>query len=138
MNPIKKISLLVISAALIVGLCGCEELVSVLSGGEAPTPFPDELLIGVVMPLSGAFVDGPDDPNLVRYLNGFYMARDEINAAQLAPPQIRFILEDDQSTPEGAIAAYNKLIHEDEVVALLAPATLTLTEIAFPWRKKTR
>ena len=132
MNPIKKISLLVISAALILGLCGCEELVSVLSGGEAPTPFPDELLIGVVMPLSGAFVDGPDDPDLLRFLNGFYMARDEINSAQLGPPQIRFILEDNQSTPEGAIAAYNKLIHEDGVVALLGPATSTLTEIAFP------
>ena len=132
MNPIVKISLLVISAALILGFCGCEELVSVLSGGEAPTPFPDELLIGVVMPLSGAFVDGPDDPNLLRFLNGFYMARDEIYSAQLAPPQIRFILEDNQSTPEGAIAAYNKLIHEDGVVALLGPATSPLTEIAFP------
>ena len=132
MNPIKKICLLVISAALILGLCGCEELASILSGGEAPTPLPDELLIGVVMPLSGAFVNGPDDPDLVRYLNGFYMARDEINSAQLAPPQIRFILEDNKSTPEGAIAAYNKLIHEDGVVALLGPATSTLTEIAFP------
>ena len=138
MNPIKKISLLVISAALILGLCGCEELVSVLSGGEAPTPFPDELLIGVVMPLSGAFVDGPDDPDLLRFLNGFSMARDEINSAQLGPPQIRFILEDNQSTPEGAIAAYNKLIHEDGVVALLGPATSTLTEIAFPVAEENR
>lgn len=132
MNPIKKFSILVIGAALIFGLCGCDELVSILSEGEAPTPFPDELLIGVVMPLSGAFVDGPNDPDLLRYLYGFYMARDEINRAQLAPPRIRFILEDNQSTAEGVIAAYNKLIHEDGVVALLGPATSTLTEIAFP------
>ena len=138
MNPIKKISLLVISAALILGLYGCEELASILSGGEAPTPLPDELLIGVVMPLSGAFVDGPDDPDLLRFLNGFSMARDEINSAQLGPPQIRFILEDNQSTPEGAIAAYNKLIHEDGVVALLGPATSTLTEIAFPVAEENR
>ena len=136
MNPIKKISLLVISAALIFGLYGCDELVSILSEGEAPLP--DELLIGLVMPQSGAYVDGPDDPDIIRYLNGFYLARDEINSAQLAPPQIRFILEDNQSTPEGAIAAYNKLIHEDGVVALLGPATSTLTEIAFPVAEENR
>ena len=132
MNLIKKICLLIISTAFIVGLCGCEELATHLSGIETPGTVPDELLIGVVMPLSGAFVDGPDDPALVRYLNGFYFARDEINSAHDAARHVRFIVEDNQSTPEGAIAAYNKLIHDDGVVALLGPATSTLTEIAFP------
>lgn len=138
MNYIQKICLLIVSATLIFGLYGCDELVSILSEGEAPPPIPDELLIGLVMPLSGAFVDGPDDPDLLRYLNGFYMARDEINGAQLSSPRIRFILEDNQSTAEGAIAAYNKLIHEDGVVALLGPATSTLTEIAFPVAEENR
>ena len=138
MNYIQKICLLIVSAALIFGLCGCDELVSILSEGEAPPPIPDELLIGLVMPQSGAFVDGPDDPDIIRYLNGFYLARDEINNAQLAPPRIRFILEDNQSTAEGAIAAYNKLIHQDGVVALLGPATSTLTEIAFPVAEENR
>ena len=132
MNLVEKICLLVFSAVLIFGLCGCDELVSILSDGEPPPPIPDELLIGVVMPQSGAFVDGPDDPDIVRYLNGFYLARDEINNAQLGPPRIRFILEDNKSTTEGTIAAYNKLIHEDGVVALLGPATSTLTGAAFP------
>ena len=131
MNPIQKICLLAASAALILGLYGCDELVSILSESEPP-PLPDELLIGLVMPQSGAFVDGPDDPDIVRYINGFYLARDEINNAQLAPPHIRFILEDNKSTSDGAIAAYNKLIHEDGVIALLGPATSTLTEAAFP------
>ena len=132
MNPIQKICLLIVSAALIFGLYGCDELVSILSESEMPPPLPDEFPIGLVMPQSGAFVDGPDDPDIVRYINGFYLARDEINDAQLAPPRIRFILEDNKSTPAGAIAAYNKLIHEDGVVALLGPATSTLTEAAFP------
>ena len=132
MNPIKKLCLLIVSAALIFGLYGCDELVSILSESEAPPPLPDELLIGLVMPQSGAFVDGPDDPDIVRYINGFYLARDEINDAQIAPPRIRFILEDNKSTTEGAIAAYNKLIHEYGVVALLGPATSTLTGAAFP------
>ena len=131
-NHIQKICLLAVSAALIFGLYGCDELVSILSEGEAPPPLPDELLIGLVMPQSGAYVDGPDDPDIIRYLNGFYMARDENNNVQLTPPRIRFILEDNKSTPAGAIAAYNKLIHEDGVVALLGPATSTLTEAAFP------
>ena len=138
MNYIQKICLLIVSAALIFGLYGCDELVSILSEGEAPPPIPDELLIGLVMPLSGAFVDGPDDPDLLRYLNGFYMARDEINSAKLAPPRIRFILEDNQSTAEGVIVAYNKLIHDDGVVALLGPAASTLTEIAFPLAEENR
>ena len=138
MNYIQKICLLIVSAALIFGLCGCDELVSILSEGEAPPPIPDELLIGLVMPQSGAFVDGPDDPDIIRYLNGFYLARDEINSAQLAPPRIRFILEDNKSSAEGAIAAYNKLIHQDGVVALLGPATSTLTEIAFPVAEENR
>ena len=138
MNTIKKLCLLVVGAALIFGLYGCDELVSILSEGEPPPPIPDELLIGVVMPQSGAFVDGPDDPDIVRYLNGFYLARDEINNAQLGPPRIRFILEDNKSTAEGAIAAYNKLIHEEGVVALLGPATSTLTGIAFPVAEENR
>ena len=138
MNPIWKICLLIVGAALIFGSYGCDELVSILSESEVPAPLPDELLIGVVMPQSGAFVDGPDDPDIIRYLNGFYLARDEINNAQLAPPRIRFILEDNKSTPEGAIAAYNKLIHEDGVVALLGPAASTLTEAAFPVAEENR
>ena len=138
MNPIRKICLLIIGAALIFGSYGCDELVSIISEGEPPSPIPDELLIGLVMPQSGAYVDGPDDPNIVRYINGFYMARDEINDAQITPPRIRFILEDNKSTPEGAIAAYNKLIHEDGVVALLGPAASTLTEAAFPVAEENR
>ena len=138
MNPIKNLCLLAVVAVLILGLYGCDELVSIISEGEPPSPIPDELLIGVVMPQSGAYVDGPDDPNIVRYINGFYMAGDEINNAQITPPRIRFILEDNKSTPEGAIAAYNKLIHEDGVVALLGPAASTLTEAAFPVAEENR
>lgn len=138
MNTIKKICLLIVGAALIFGLYGCDELISILSESEAPAPLPDELLIGVVMPQSGVFVDGPDDPDIIRYLNGFYLAHDEINNAQLAPSRVRFILEDNKSTAEGAITAYNKLIHEEGVVALLGPATSTLTGIAFPVAEENR
>ena len=60
------------------------------------------------------------------------MARDEINNAQLATTRLEFVIEDDKSTIEGANAAYEKLIHEDKVVAILAPASSTQVEMAFP------
>ena len=58
------------------------------------------------------------------------LAQAEINAAQRVP--LRFIIEDDKSTIEGAIQAFNKLIHKDGVVAILGPASSTQVEVAFP------
>lgn len=132
MNYIRKISLLIVGTFLIVGLSACDEVVSVLSDGETSGQIPDEILVGIVLPLSGKYVESPDDPSTQRYLNGFLMARDEINKAQLTPTRLTFIVEDDKSTIEGAIAAYNKLIHEDRVVAILGPASSTQVEMAFP------
>lgn len=40
------------------------------------------------------------------------LALDEINSAQRGEARIRFLLEDDRSTVEGAIEAYHKLIAE--------------------------
>ena len=117
---------------LITGLCACDELVTILSDDEMPAQLPDEIRIGVVLSFSGKYVEGPDDPIVQGYLNGFLLAQSEINAAQLAPPRLQFIIEDDQSTVEGAIAAYNKLIHKDRVAAILGPASSTQVEMAFP------
>ena len=132
MNYIRKITLLAVGVLLIAGLSACDELTSILSDREIPGQTPDEILIGIVLPFSGRYVESPDDPTTKRYLNGFLMARDEINAAQLVPPRLRFIIEDDQSTIEGALSAYNKLIHEDRVAAILGPASSTQVEMAFP------
>jgi len=133
MNYIRKIRLLTVGVLLIAGLSACDELVSILSDDrEMPVQIPDEIRVGIVLPFSGKYVESPDDPLVQLYLNGFLMAGDEINAAQLAPTRLRFIIEDDQSTIEGAIAAYNKLIHEDRVAAILGPASSTQVEVAFP------
>lgn len=133
MNYIRTITLVAVFVLLIAGLSACDELVSILSDDrEMPVQIPDEIRVGIVLPFSGKYVESPDDPLVQLYLNGFLMARDEINAAQLAPTRLRFIIEDDQSTIEGAIAAYNKLIHEDRVAAILGPASSTQVEMAFP------
>ncbi len=117
---------------LIAGLSACDEFVTILSDRETPPQLPDEIEIGIVLPFTGKYVTGPDDPLVQLYLNGFLMAGDEINTAQLAPTRLQFIIEDDQSTVDGAIAAYNKLIHEDGVAAILGPASSTQVEMAFP------
>lgn len=95
-------------AALIAGLSSCDQL------GELLVPPPDmdglgEITIGVSLPLEGE--------DAARYglpmQRGFELAQDEIN--QLGGSQITFIIENDQSTVEGAMAALNKLIHQDGV-----------------------
>lgn len=131
----QKIPLLLVGVLLIVGLSACDELVSILSDSNEGQ-IPDEIPVGIVLPMSGKYVSSPDDPLIQRYRNGFLMAQAEINAAQRTP--LRFIIEDDKSTIEGAIEAFNKLIHEDGVVAILGPASSTQVEVAFPVAEENR
>ena len=51
---------------------------------------------------------------------------------KLSDASLRFIVEDDQSTIEGATAAYNKLIHEDGVPVILGVYTSTMVRAVFP------
>ena len=107
-NRFTKFASILAIAALIAGLSACDQL------GELLVPPPDmdglgEITIGVSLPL--------DDTNGPLYglpmKRGFELAQKEIN--QLGGSQITFIIEDDQSTVEGAMAAFNKLIHQDGV-----------------------
>ena len=107
MNIIRFTFLLAI-VVVIAGLSACDQI------GELLVPPPDmdglgEIVIGVSLPL--------DDTNGPLYglpmQRGFELAQEELN--QLGGAQITFIIEDDQSTLEGAKAAFNKLIHQDEV-----------------------
>lgn len=117
---------------LVVGLSACDELATILSRDDISQTRSDDVLVGIVLPLSGRFIEGPDDPRLVSMLNGYNLARDEINDLQLSPSRFRFILENDRSTEEGAIEAYNKLIHEDEVNAIIGPRSSRQVQAAFP------
>lgn len=132
MNQIKRIALLLIFAFLVASISGCDQLTSFLADFASidDEPLPDEIVIGVVVPMSGVYADGQDDSIPMALLNGYNLARDEIN--EIAPFSIRFIIEDDKSTRDGAIAAYNKFIHEDKVVAILGPLASTQVQAAFP------
>ncbi len=96
--------------ALIVGLSACDQIGQLLV--PAPTPpeigRPGGIIIGVSLPLDD--VNGPLYGLPMK--RGFELAQAELNHYGA---QITFIIEDDQSTIEGAKAAFNKLIHQDGV-----------------------
>ena len=64
---------------------------------------------------------------------GFELALEEINnSRRLGDAKITFIIEDDRSTIKGGVEAFNKLIHQDGVSAILGPTTSSITKAAFP------
>ena len=110
-------------AALIVGLSACDQLVNlILDLPEDMPPAPGlsgEIPIGVVLPQTGVLGPNESGPGSLLMENGFNMALKEINNSQLGDTRIKFITEDDRSTVEGAVEAYNKLIHQYSVPAIL-------------------
>ena len=65
--------------------------------------------------------------------NGLQLAFAEINHSPLLGDMIlKPIVEDNRSTIEGAIEAYNKLIHRDGVSVIIGPLSSTITREAFP------
>ena len=112
--------------AAIVGFSACDQIGQVLLPGPEMGPLGDEIIIGVSLPL--------DDENGPLYglpmKRGFELARAEIN--HYGGPQITFIIEDDQSTIEGAKAAFNKLIHQDGVSIITGVTFSTQLEALAP------
>ena len=85
-----------------------------------------EIIIGLDLALTGKYADPYGFP----MQRGFELAREELN--QLGGPQITFITEDDQSTVEGAVAAFKKLIHQHGVSIIAGLAVSRLGAQAFP------
>ncbi len=115
-------------AVLIVGLSACDQIGQLLI---PTTPQMEELSgeipIGVVLPMTGRLAA------IGLWLSqGYELALKEINNSQLSDVKIKLIVEDDQSTVEGAAAGFNKLIHQDSVPAILGPTTSTQGQAAFP------
>ena len=116
-------------AALIVGLSSCDRIAEIVQPTTPQTQKPsEEITIGVVIPLTGRLGDSFGKP----VQRGFELALNEINSAQPSGVQLKFIIEDDQSTVDGALEAFNKFIHQEDVSVILGPATSGQTEKAFP------
>ena len=124
-------------AILIIGFSACERISQIV---QPTTPEMEdrsgEISIGGVLPLTGHLASAGE---LMK--QGFDLAFSEINNPQLvgaipesrpSNTQFKFIIEDDTSTPEGAVDAFNKLIHQEGVSVILGPASSSATEAAFP------
>ena len=85
-----------------------------------------EIAIGAFYPITGRL--GVDNPPMGQ---GLELAVTEINNSQLGDVRFKFIVEDDQSTVEGAVAVYNKLIQAG-VPVIFGPTTSGQAEAAFP------
>ena len=93
--------------ALIVGFSACERVSQIIEPATPQmTEVGEEISIGVVLPFTGRFRDTSGSP----LLQSFELALSEINAAQPHGADLKLIIADDQSTIEGAVAAFNKLI----------------------------
>ena len=116
-------------APLIVGLSACDQIGQLLVPAPPQMEEPDgEIPVGVVLSITGRFASTFGRP----MGTGFELALEEINNSQLGGRSIKFIIEDDQSTVEGAVEAFNKLIQQDGVSVILGPATSSQTQAVFP------
>ena len=120
--------------ALIVGLSACDQIQQLL----LPAPpqmegLSGEISIGLVYPATGRLASVG-----MEMRNGFELALKEVNNSQHGNTKLKFITEDDRSTVEGAVEAFNKLIHQDGVPVILGPATSSATETAFPIAQQNR
>ncbi|MYF99423.1 ABC transporter substrate-binding protein [Candidatus Poribacteria bacterium] len=112
-----------------VFVSGCERVTHVLDSSSTSTEDSEEYIsIGVVIPQSGRLQPAFG----VHIENALKLARDEINESLLAGLQLKFIIEDSNSTPEGAVEAYNKLITEYNVNVVIGPATSSASKQTFP------
>ena len=113
---------------LIASFIGCERVQQVV---QPTTPqmegLDEEILVGAVYPITGrsSLAGSP-----VAY--GIELAVEEVNNSQDNDVKIKLIAEDGQSTVEGAVEAFNKLIHQDKVSVILGPGSSSQVQEAFP------
>lgn len=105
------------------GLLGCA------AAGPAPAPTPTDagpIRIGIVTPISGSQARFGQ-----AHLQGYDIALQEINAAGgvLGRP-LKLIFEDDQSVPEQAAAAVEKLATQDQVTLVIGAYSSSATLLA--------
>ena len=114
-------------------LSGCERTQQVIQPVTTAESLGDEIRIGVVLPRTGDLGPGEFGPGALVMENSFNMALEEINAShRLGDTTLKFMIEDDMSTVEGAVTAFNKLIHEDNVPVILGVWTSQVARSVFP------
>ncbi len=124
---------------LVVFMSSCERIDEVIPPATQIEGLSGEISIGVVLPQSGHLGPGEFGPGALVMENSFNMALEEINTSQLlGDATLKFIIEDDMSTAEGAVAAFNKLIHQDKVPVILGVWTSEVAKTVLPIAQKNR
>ena len=123
-----KFAFVLTIVALTIGFSACDQIGQLLIPA---TPQMDglsgEIPIGLVYPVTGRL-----DAFALPIQRGFELALEEVNDSQLGDVRFKFITKDDQSTIEGAVEAYNQLIHQVGVPIIFGPTTSGQAEAAFP------
>lgn len=126
--------------ALFTGFLGCDHqqvdrFLDILERDQEteppvdPEPSEGEIIIGVDLPLTGIYAE----PYGLPMQRGFELAQEEINGSGiLGDGYISFIVEDDESTVDGAVNAFNKLITDGGVSIITGLAVSTQGKQAFP------
>ena len=134
-RKISRVAFLSVISVLLVWLSACDQFIEFLSDGEMPQThskvpqlegLSGEILIGVVHPDTGRF--SSDNPP-IEY--GLGLAVEEINNSQLGEARLKLVIEDGQSTVEGAVEAFHKLINQHKVAAILGPVTTSQAKAVF-------
>ena len=120
----KSIAFMVVLITLAIGFAAC--------GRTSPVPEPvtdksGAIPIGVVLPLTGHLAAAGQ---LMQ--QGFDLALAEVNTAQFSQTPLKLLIEDDTSTPQGAVEAFKRLIHQKGASVILGPASSSATQAAFP------
>lgn len=125
-NRTTKFAFVLTIVALTIGFSACDQIGQLLVPAPSDREDSIEIPIGMVYPITGgraAFA--------LPIRRGFELALEEINSSQLNDVKFKFIDADDQSTIEGAVEAYNKLIQAG-VPVIFGPTTSGQAEAAFP------
>lgn len=129
---IRKIAILAslfVVTVLMVGLSSCDRISEIAQPTTPQMAEPgEEITIGVVLPLTGRLANSFG----ISMQRGFELALNEVNNTPSNGAKLKFIIEDDQSTVEGSVAAFNKLINQEGVSVIFGSATSSQTEMVFP------
>jgi len=111
--------------AVLVAACGGTSTGGASGAPSASAASKPDIKVGVALSLTGVGnAYGPVQKN------GVNLAADRINAAGGANgAKLQLVIEDDQSTTDGGITAFKKLVQQDRVAAILGP-TLSGTAVA--------
>ena len=124
----KSFTFIIAIITLLVGFSACERVSQVIQPSAPQTEdTSSEFSIGVALPLTGHLA-----PTAELMKQGLDLALNEINNIQPSDSRLKFIIKDTASTPEGAVNAFNKLIHQEGVSVILGPTSSSATQEAFP------